>query len=184
MNILETILSSQNGAAVAEISKSLGLGQSETQTALGKLLPAVARGLSNNASSQDGLGALLGAVSKGGHQRYIDNPANIADQASIKDGNGILGYIFGSKDVSRNVASRAAEQTGISSAILKKMLPMAATLAMGALGKKASGLGMLGAVLGGGGPQQSQLSGLFALLDFDKDGSVADDILGIAKKLL
>ena len=112
-----------------------------------------------------------------------DNPASIADQALIKDGNGILGHIFGSKDVSRNVASRAAEQTGISSAILKKMLPMVATLAMGALGKKASGLDMLGAVLGGGSPPQSQLSGLSAFLDFDKDGSVADDILGIAKKL-
>lgn len=144
----------------------------------------MARGLSNNASSQDGLGALLGAVSKGGHQRYIDSPTNIADQASIKDGNDILGHIFGSKDVSRNVASRAAEQTGISSAILKKMLPMVATLAMGALGKKASGLNMLDAVLGGGSPPQSQLSGLSAFLDFDKDGSVADDILGIAKKLL
>ena len=78
----------------------------------------------------------------------------------------------------------APEQTGIGSVILKKMLPMAATLAMGALGKKASGLDMLGAVLGGGSPQPSQLSGLSAFLDFDKDGSVADDILGIAKKLL
>ena len=102
MNILETILSSQNGAAVAEISKSLGPGQSETQSALGKLLPAVARGFSNNASRQDGLGALLGALGKGGHQRYIDNPASIADQSSIGDGNGILGHIFGRKDVSRN----------------------------------------------------------------------------------
>ena len=32
--------------------------------------------------------------------------------------------------------------------------------------------------------REVQLSGLPAFLDFDKDGSVADDILGIAKKLL
>ncbi len=176
MNLLETILNSQNGAAVAQISKGLGLGQTETQTALGKLLPAVARGLSNNASSQDGLSALLGALGKGGHERYIDNPTSITDQASIEDGNGILGHVFGSKDVSRNVASRAAEQTGISSDILKKMLPMAATLAMGALSKKASGLNTAAG-------QPSQLSGLSSFLDFDKDGSVTDDLLGIARKL-
>lgn len=82
-----------------------------------------------------------------------DNPASIADQALIKDGNGILGHIFGSKDVSRNVAGRAAEQTGISSAILRKMLPMVATLVVGALSKKASGLDMFDAVLGDSSPQ-------------------------------
>lgn len=182
MNILETILNSQNGAAVQQISQSLGIGQSDAQNALGKLLPAVARGLSNNASSQDGLSALLGALNKGNHQQYLDNPASVGDQASIDDGNGILGHIFGSKDVSRDVASRAAEQTGLSAGILKKMLPMVATLAMGALGKQASGSGLLGSALSGG-AMQSELGGLASFLDFDKDGSIADDLLGIARKL-
>ena len=71
-NVLDTILSSQNGAAVAEISKSLGPGQSETQRRSVNCYPRRLVALvSNNASSQDGLGALLSALGKDGHQRYI-----------------------------------------------------------------------------------------------------------------
>jgi Carboxypeptidase regulatory-like domain/Bacterial protein of unknown function (DUF937) len=49
---------------------------------------------------------------------------------------GILGHIFGSKDVSRQVASRASAQTGISESVLKGMLPVVAAMAMGAMSKR------------------------------------------------
>jgi hypothetical protein len=52
----------------------------------------------------------------------------LADRA---DGNGILGHILGSKDVSRQVAAQASARTGIGADVLKKMLPLVATLAMG-----------------------------------------------------
>ncbi len=187
MNILDTILNSKNGGAVDEISKRLGLDSAQTTSALGKLLPAVAGGLSKNASTKNGMGALMAALTKGGHRRYVDNPASATEPEAIADGNNILGHVFGSKDVSRQVAGEAAEQTGISAETLKKMLPMAATLAMGALSKKTSSAGSNGleSLLGlaGGQPQTRQLSGLAAILDQDKDGSVADDVAGFAKRL-
>ena len=52
------------------------------------------------------------AVVKGGHQRYLGNIEAAASQAGVTEGNGILGHIFGSKDVSRNVAAHASSASG------------------------------------------------------------------------
>ncbi len=182
MNLLETIMNAGGGAVVQNMSKSLGLGESQTQSALGQLLPAVARAMGNNASSGDGLGALLGALGKGNHQQYLDKPQLLGQSETINDGNNILGHLFGSKDVSRGIASKASANTGIGSDILKKMLPMVASVAMGALSQQASGSGMLGAQDQAQTQQPSALGGLSSLLDFDGDGSIADDLLGIAAK--
>jgi len=179
MNLLQTILQAGGGAVVQNMSKSLGLGDTQTQNALGQLLPAVARAMGNNASSNDGFGALLGALGKGNHQRYLDNPQLLAQSDTTNDGNNILGHLFGNKEVSRNVATKASAKTGIGTDILKKMLPMVASVAMAALSQKTAGSGMLNAQAQ---TQASGLSGLSSLLDFDADGSIADDVLGIVAK--
>lgn len=176
MDILETVMKAGGGAVVQQMAKNFGVGESQAQGALGQLLPALARGLTRNASSSEGLSSLLGALTKGNHQKYIDDPSMLSGQAAVDDGNGILGHIFGSKDVSRSVASRAAEKTGVGADILKKMLPIVASLAMGALGKKAGSLG------GNNAQASSGLSGFASFLDFDNDGSIADDLLGMVAK--
>jgi hypothetical protein len=179
MNLLDTIINAGGGAVVQNMSQSLGIGESQTQSALGQLLPAVARAMGNNASSGDGLRTLLGALGKGNHQQYLDNPQLLGQSDTVNDGNNILGHLFGSKDVSRKIATRASANTGVGADILKKMLPMGASVAMGALSQKAAGSGMLGAQAQA---QPSGLGGLSSFLDFDGDGSIADDLLGIAAK--
>jgi hypothetical protein len=79
------------------------------------------------------------------------NQTNLDHPAAVADGNGILGHLLGSKEVSREIASRASTQTGVSADALKQMLPLAATLMMGVFSKQSgpasslvSGLGALG----------------------------------------
>ena len=138
------------------------------------------------------------------------------EESTLLDGNAILGHLFGSKDVSRAVASHASQKTGIGSDVLKKLLPLVATMAMGSLSKqtrqpsmqnqlaglaleqmlgggrqKPSGLGgLLSGLLGGQAKQQRQvqqqhqqgLGILGSILDSDGDGSLMDDVLGMAMK--
>ena len=99
-------------------------------------MPALAAGFQNNASSPQGLEGLLGALSGGQHQRYVDDVGTLEQADTVADGNGILGHIFGSKDVSRQVASQAASQTGIGEGVLKAMLPVVAAMMMGAMSKR------------------------------------------------
>ncbi len=193
MNLLESLLDENGGAVVREIARNLQLPESDTRSAIEQLTPALSRGLIRNAKQPGGLESLFGALQAGGHERYAKDPSLLGDPHTVADGNSILGHILGSKDVSRNVAGRAAERTGLSSSILKKMLPMVAAAAMGQLGRQsAGGGGLLGQLAGsamGGGAQQvatQQTSGMVGMLesflDSDRDGSVMDDVLSMAQK--
>ena len=182
MNILDLVMSSGNGAAVRQLGSQLGLSEAQTASALSALVPALAGGVQRNAQSPDGLAGLAAALSSGRHQQYIENPTVLGDPATVTDGNGILGHIFGSKEVSREVASRASAQTGIGADVLKRMLPLVATLVMGGLAQRSAQGGSplgggpaLGGAAGAGG-----LAGMLgSLLDQDRDGSVLDDITGL-----
>jgi hypothetical protein len=179
MDLLQTVLNAQNGAAVDTLGRKLGLSQDQTTAALGQLLPALAAGLSRNTAQPSGLEGLLGALSGGGHQRYLDDPSTLDDPGTVQDGNGILGHILGSKEVSREVAARASARTGIGADVLKKMLPLAATLAMSALSRQAAG------PRGAGAPAQAGVLGMLTpLLDSNRDGSIADDVMGMFGKFL
>jgi hypothetical protein len=177
MDLLQTILNAQGGQAVDQLGQHVGLDRDQTVSALQHLLPALAGGIAHNASQPGGLDSLLGALSGGGHQEYLNNPASLA--GATDDGNGILGHVLGSKDVSRQVASAASAQTGIGADVLKKMLPLVASLAMAALSQRASSssfnpssaqigggglLDMLGPLLGGAGGGNSAAGGLMGML--------------------
>ena len=191
MNLLETLLNAGDGGVVKEIAKGLSLGEDDARKGVNALAPALARGMSRNTRQEGGLEALLGALAGGNHQQYVDEPQRLAQPESIADGNAILGHILGSKDVSRNVAGHAAQETGMDAGILKKMLPMVAAAAMGSMSKKttsaapAGGLsGLLGGLMGGGGQQKDAgMAGIVeGFLDSDSDGAVVDDLLDMAKK--
>ena len=138
MDLLSDILSAHGGEAVQQLGAQFGLGEQQTAAALSALIPALAAGVQQNAENEGGFGNLISALSGGTHQQYINNPETLREPAAVEEGNGILGHVLGDKTVSREVASRAAAQTGISSDVLKRMLPLAATLLMGALARRSS----------------------------------------------
>ena len=202
MNLLEAVMSAGNGGAVRQMAQQFGLEEGAAKGAIEQLLPALAHGLSRNTSQAGGLESLLGALQSGGHARYFEDPTHAISEAGIADGNNILGHILGSKDASRNVAAHASAGSGVDSAILRKMLPVVASIAMGALAKQMmhggdqaalqpgshagvgnSGLGLPNLGNLGAGGAGSMLGGLSSFLDADKDGSALDDVLNLAKKL-
>ena len=180
MDLLQTVLNAQGGQAVQALARSAGVGENDAMAAINSLMPALASGLAQNAAKPGGLDALMGALSSGSHSRYLEDPSALGSAATVADGNNILGHILGSKDVSRQVASRASAQSGIGADVLKKMLPLVATLAMGALSKQRSSTALPGAPASGAG----LLGMLTPLLDRNRDGSVADDVAGMLGKFM
>jgi len=177
MNILDLLLSNENKPALDELARNFGLSEDQTRSAVEGLIPALSRGMQNNTSGEQGMDDLLDALRTGKHAQYMEQPNSLSRPETTEDGNGILGHLFGNKQVSRDVASRVSKQSGISSTVLKKMLPVVASLVMGAISKK---------VIGGGSPAQvnrGNSGGIISmLLDSDKDGSIWDDVLGMAAK--
>lgn len=174
MNLAELLNAAGAENSLGQIGDMLGLDNSRTQDVVGALSPALMRGLQKQTESGGGLDALQNALSSGNHQRYIDEPGLMKSEDTRNDGNGILGHLFGSKDVSRNVAAQAAESTGVDASAIRKVLPLVASLAMGALSKQSSS-------------QQSQGGGLGNLISgfLDSDGGDRggiDGMLSLAKR--
>lgn len=175
MNITDLLLGSESSGAVGALAKQFGITEAQARDAVSSLAPSLSRGMQHHTQESSGLDSLINALGTGNHSRYIDDPGVLGRQETVKDGNSILGHIFGSKDVSRNVAKHASQETGLGSTLLKKMLPVVATMVMGTLGKKILG--------GGSAPSNQQSPGLLgSLLDSDRDGSIIDDVLGMAFK--
>lgn len=187
MDILSAILNAQGGGAVRQLGQNFGLGEDQAQSALSALLPMLAGAAHQNARQAGGMDALLGALGGGNHQRYLDDPSTLGSPETIQDGNGILGHLLGSKEVSRQVAARASQQTGIGADLLKKMLPVVAGMMMGGLSKQTSNFGAAASAGARAVPQQASeglLGMLTPLLDRNRDGSAMDDILRMASGFL
>lgn len=161
MSMLDALM--QQGAAGA-ISRDLGVDQQTAQAGLAALLPAVLGGMQNHAQAQpQGLGGLAGMLGGLGGGGLMDNVLG-PQPTDVGQGNQVLGHVLGSKDNSRTVAQHAAQQSGLSPDLLKKMLPIVAMLAAGYFARQAGGQdsaigggagggmgGVLGSLLGGAG---------------------------------
>ena len=166
--------------APQSMARELGVSEDEAHTGLSALLPAVMGGFKRHAQapgSLDGLGDMLGRHGGGG---LLDNVLS-PQPTEIGHGNNLLGQIFGSKDVSRSVAQSAAERTGLNPSLLKRMLPMVAMMAAGAMAKHHGGAGALGGL--GALPLGGARGGLGSMLDMDRDGNPLDDIMRLTRGL-
>ncbi|HFC05478.1 MAG TPA: DUF937 domain-containing protein, partial [Rhizobiales bacterium] len=166
MELIDLLQQAQGGNGLGAIGEQFGLDESQTAAAVQELAPVIAAGLRRNmAQSPENVVALVQALQNGNHEQYLDNPDAIQFGSVAEEGNAILGHVFGSKEVSREVAMRAASSSGIGSSIMKQLLPVIASMVIGSLTKKMTGgasapaprrggggLGdILGQVLGGGG---------------------------------
>jgi hypothetical protein len=137
-SLFEMLNSAQNGAAVDQMARQFGLSQKQAQEAMAALMPAFSQGLKRNASDPYGVGAFLSALSTGQHAKYYEDIQRAFQPSGVEEGNGILGHLFGSKEVSRAVAKQAEAATGIGQEVLKQMLPVLASMIMGGIYKQST----------------------------------------------
>lgn len=176
MDLMDLLKSAGADAGIGTITKSIGLSSGDAGNLIKALSPALTRGLQRQNESTDGAAGFARALQNGSHQRYVDDPESLASEATRLDGNKILGHLFGSKDVSRNVAAHAAEETGLDSSLIKKALPLLASLVMGALSKKSNAGKALTEESSGG------LGSLAGILFGKGGGGGVDDIINLARK--
>jgi len=147
----------QESGALDNIAGELGIDAQTARTGAQVLLPAIVAGMGRSSAGSGGLGGLIGALGGASGGGLLDLVLGSGATPVVR-GNDVLGQIFGNKDVSRSVAEEAAGASGVSSDLLKKMLPLLAMAVAGYLaqqGKGTSGAqggglgGILGAIVGG-----------------------------------
>jgi len=155
MNLTDILERAGGSESIGKLAAQLGVEKADAQRLIGSLSPALLQGMRKQTESPESRAGFERALGSERHQRYLDDPDRLTDEDAREDGNDILGHLFGSKDVSRGVAAKAAEDTGFDPSLIRKALPLVAGLAMGALGKQArtsgngGGLGALAGLLGG-----------------------------------
>lgn len=191
MSSLVSFLTEQlAGGGMSEISKKIGADESSTANAVSMALPVLFSALSQNAAQPGGAQALQQALAKDHDGGILDDVMGFLSGNQGGAGAAILKHVLG--DRRSGVETKIAQQSGLSLQSVGPLLEMLAPLVMGALGRSQQQQGFdLGGLLSflGGQQQASQqaapgvLGMLENALDADKDGSVLDDLGGLAGKL-
>ncbi len=167
MNMLDLLRSAQGGNGIENLARQFGLGQQQTESVLKHVLPAVSTGFKQRSRNQDGLAGILKSIQGTDYEDVYQDSASLQNDSARSRGNDILGQIFGSKEVSRSVAQRAEQSSGVGADLVKKMLPVITSMVMGGMQKRAStqpdvnnGVGdLLSGLLGGSGASRPSSGG-------------------------
>ena len=184
--LLDLLNSDLGKTLVNSASSQLGQNKVQTTTALSTALPLILGAMKNNASTPQGADGLLKALSGKHDGSILDNLGGMLGNSDVlSDGAGILGHVFGGKE--QNVAQAVSKKSGMDLGAAMNLLKMAAPVIMGYIGKQtkqqnvsdSNGIGdLLGGLLGGDAQKEQSL--VTQLLDADGDGSIIDDLIGMA----
>lgn len=146
----------RRSGGVEAVAQQLGLPTALASAGAEALVPAILGGFSRISAAAGGgepgmaaLADLLDGLGGGDLAARV----LLREASEVASGNRVLGEVFGSKEISRTVAGRAAAQTGIAAETLERMLPLLAMLLGGYVSARAQSggagaAGGLGALLG------------------------------------
>jgi len=190
-DLLGSLMSQLGGGGIDQIAHSVGVSGGDVTNVLAGALPAMMAGLTRNAASSGGAGALLGALDRDHDGSILDDVMGYLGGGGTAGGAGILGHVFGGRQA--NVEQAVSRSSGVDMGSVIKIMAMVAPLIMGSLGKAKRQQGFdasgLAAALG----QQEKVArqaspsavDMFTrLLDSDGDGSSMDDIVKMGSGLL
>jgi hypothetical protein len=188
--LMDLIAQVMGGDTKRQIGRQLGADDQTTEGAISAALPMLLTALARNSSNPQGADALHQALARDHDGSILDDFSGSLARSEAGPGAGILRHVLGER---QPLAQQAvAQSSGLDAARAGQLLMMLAPVVMGALGRSqrsdnmdASGLAdMLGHERQQLGQSSPDLAGLATrLLDRDGDGSIAEELSGIAGKL-
>lgn len=174
MNILNTILESGlDENILGAISQKTGIDTSSIQDIVSQVAPQLINGAKENLASQNDSSSLIDMISNTNLDSLKQNP----DLIDNMDNSNMMGELFSSlNENEEDVAQALSAKSGIDSGSISSLIPMLAPLVLGALNKQTN--------LNSTDTSNTNdiTSMLTNFIDQDNDGSVVDDLVGMAKK--
>lgn len=174
MNILNTILENAlNPNTLNQLSNKTGIDSNNLSSLISEIAPQLINGAKENLASNRSSSSLIDMIS----HTNIDDLNNNPEMIEQTNNSEMLGELFASTNNSEaDVAQALSSKSGIDVSSIASLLPMIAPFVMGALNKQTN--------LGSQDTSNTNdiTSMLTNFLDQDNDGSVVDDLLGMANK--
>ena len=134
MRLYEIIRAAGGGASVEELATQAGVGRDRAEGALRTLLPALGRAIQRAGERPTGAATIHAAMQDERYARYLEHPATLREARAAADGERVLEEILdaGQRD---QLVRNAAAAIQADDASVRRLLPLIAALAMGALGR-------------------------------------------------
>ena len=139
MKIENVLQSAQAGSAFVNLASSFGVNPSQASTAISTILEELSRRIERNTLSRGGVADMVALLDRPAAGRALLDPQRLAAPDTISAGDHVLNVLIGNKDTSRAIAQRAARASGLDETVLKKMLPVVASMMIGGLQKETLG---------------------------------------------
>lgn len=137
----------QDGQAFAHLARAFHLPIEKVQPAVTAMAADLIAQTTRCMGSKRSLAGLVELLGKNIHLQVLDNPIMLGATSTQVAGNKVLNVISGRSDATR-MAQHAAEAAGISEMISEYLLPVVASMLVGALAKE--NRGRLDAIIGSG----------------------------------
>jgi hypothetical protein len=140
VNLFDIVRQAQSGSAMDNLSRQFGLDPDQTQRAMEALLPAFSLGLQRSMANPNLFAPLLEMMASGRYAPFFDGTG----QGSLMQSSGqqVLDRLFGSNELSRQIASQASSMTGVAAQVLQQMMAPLAAILMGGLFRQTSVRGL------------------------------------------
>ena len=141
MTLNDILHSAQGGQAVANLGAQYGLSPADAEKAVQAMIPAFSAALQQIVSHPAAMAAVLRELASGDHATsYAPGQAPAPGAA----GGDALGRIFGSPQAGETVVQHVSQVSGVSSDIVRSMLPAVASILIGGLAHAMASLGLSG----------------------------------------
>jgi len=184
---LDTLLGILQGQDLAKLTEKIGGSSAQVKNGVAVALPAILSAVNKNANNNEKAEGLNKALNQ--HDGLVlNNLGSYLQNPDLKDGAGILNYLFGNN--TQNVANAVSQSSGLDNQGSMKLLQTMAPLVLGALGQQkrennldVQGIGNLTSNLTANFTGQSGIINTVTnMLDANKDGNVVDDVMGLVGK--
>lgn len=145
MSMLEELASAIGGENLGQLASMFGTDNDVMGKAVAAALPALLGGLARNAREPQGARALNDALANDHDGSILDSLGSIfggspwAQQQASRHGESILGHVFGNQRP--RVEQQVQQTSGLSSALVRQLLPILAPIVLGYIGKRMRGEG-------------------------------------------
>ena len=136
LNLMDLVKDQLKEAAIGQVGKMVGLGEKETSSALGKVIPTILGGFVSKASTPSGLGKVAHALDEA-NDTLVDDVLGFlgGDKSQLLDiGGKLIRSLFGSHE--EKVTHALGRSTGVNASTIGKLLKVAGPIVAGFLARQ------------------------------------------------
>jgi hypothetical protein len=133
MGLHDVIAAGHQGQCFSMLARRFMISEKQAAIAVQRLLPALTEPFEAWVSTPTGLDVFLTGLSRGGHERTLENPALFSNQFERDRGSQLLAQFRQAREIESAEIGRAAMASGVSYRVLLQLMPYVALFLMAAL---------------------------------------------------